>query len=51
MEAPLANGFLAVGSVVVGTDFAKTGRPLSKVGLEGMSRDEVLDFLSQGYAK
>lgn len=49
VEAPLANGFLAVGSVIVGTDFARQGRPISRVGLEGMTRDEVQDFLKKGY--
>lgn len=51
VDAPLASGFLAMGSVIVGTDFAREGRPLAKVGLEGMSRAEVQDFLIEGYAK
>lgn len=49
VETPLASGFLAVGSVITGIDFAVDGRPLAKVGLDGMNRDEVQTFLREGY--
>lgn len=50
VDVPIAAGLLSIGSVICGEDFARTGRPLGRVGLDGIARDEVTAFLERGYA-
>lgn len=49
VEAPLTSALLHLGSAVCGEDFATQGRPLSRVGLGGMSRDRIGAFLRDGF--
>lgn len=49
VAVPIAEGLLAIGAAICGEDFARNGRPLAKVGLEGLSCDEISTFLQRGY--
>lgn len=49
VEAPLSRAFLAIGSAVCGDDFARTGRPLARVGLDGMDSGARETFLREGF--
>ncbi|MDA0238571.1 MAG: NAD/NADP octopine/nopaline dehydrogenase family protein [Proteobacteria bacterium] len=50
VEAPLVKGLLAIGSAVVGEDFAKTGRTLGNLGLSGLDRAGMSTLLREGPA-
>jgi opine dehydrogenase len=50
LDLPLINGFLAIGGAITGSDFKATGRTLSRLGLDGLSRDELAAFLQSGFA-
>jgi len=50
LDLPLINGFLAIGGAITGSDFKATGRTLSSLGLDGLSRDELAAFLQSGFA-
>lgn len=41
VACPVARGLLALGSAVLGQDLRKSGRTLERLGLAGMSRDEM----------
>lgn len=47
--APVANGLLSIASAAVGEDLYATGRTLENLGLDGFSRAEMTDFLTNGY--
>jgi opine dehydrogenase len=49
VNTPLINGFMAIGGAIVGEDFMTTGRSRSVLGLDGMGRDELQNFLVEGF--
>lgn len=49
VATPLVDGFMAIGSAIVGEDFMTTGRSRAALGLDHMSRDELRNFLVEGF--
>ncbi|MGH6989932.1 MAG: NAD/NADP octopine/nopaline dehydrogenase family protein, partial [Stellaceae bacterium] len=50
VEAPLINGFLAIGAAICGEDFAATGRSLASIGLGDLDLTALQNFLDRGFA-
>ena len=50
VDAPLANGLLAVAGAILGRDLRQGPRTLSALGLAGLSRNELQALLSEGRA-
>jgi opine dehydrogenase len=48
VPAPLANAFMAIGSAICGENFMETGRPLAKLGLGDIGRNELQQLLVDG---
>ena len=48
VPAPTARGLLAIGSAVCEADFAREGRTLASMGLDGLDRDAMRDLLERG---
>lgn len=48
VEAPVANGLLALGSAICDEDFRQTGRTLETLGLATMTRLEMAEMLEVG---
>jgi opine dehydrogenase len=49
VATPLIRGLLAIGSAICGEDFAATGRTLDGMGLGGLDRAGLLQFLDEGF--
>lgn len=49
VAAPTANGLLAIGSAVCDQDFKQTGRTLSSLSLNNMTRTELLQLFNDGF--
>ena len=47
MRTPLMRSLVDVGGALLGTDFWKEGRTLEAMGLAGMNRSEILEFVNQ----
>jgi opine dehydrogenase len=45
VPTPVINGIVSIGSIVCQIDFWKSGRTLKKLGLAGMSTDEILSIV------
>ena len=50
VQAPVAEGLLALGSAVCGTDFSRQGRTLEMLGLANQTRAEMSALLNNGFA-
>ena len=50
VKTPLAQSFLAIGGAICEEDFMRTGRTLSKLGLDGLDREGLLELLREGIA-
>jgi opine dehydrogenase len=48
VPCPVAEGLLALAGAVNDTDFLKTGRTLTSLGLNGMSRSDMAEMLESG---
>lgn len=48
VPAPVAKGLLAIASAIVGEDLRSAGRTLEKMGLAGLSKEEMNQLLQQG---
>ncbi len=48
VPCPLAKGFLAIGSAIVGRDFRRSGRSLEALGLAQLSRADMQRLLREG---
>jgi len=48
VPTPIAAGFLAIGSAIVGRDFYRQGRTLESFGLDGLSREKMTGLLRDG---
>jgi opine dehydrogenase len=48
VDAPVAQGLLAIGGAINGRDFRKTGRTLASLGLDGLSQEELRALLDHG---
>ena len=49
VETPIADSLLKLIGVIVGDDFAKTGRTLSNLGLSGKGIGEITELLKEGF--
>lgn len=49
IDAPVARSLMTLGATICGDDFARNGRPLSRLGLAGRDRESVVAFLERGY--
>jgi opine dehydrogenase len=49
VATPLAKSFLAIGGVICGEDFMRTGRTLERLGLGQMARGELQRLLREGF--
>jgi len=47
MPTPVIDGIVSIGSVVCGEKYWDTGRTLDKVGLDGLTRDEILKIVEE----
>ncbi len=47
-STPSIDSVIDIGSVIAETDFRKTGRTLDKLGIAGMSKTELLQYVSEG---
>ena len=45
IECPLIESFVRLGSVINGVDYLQQGRTLQQMGLEGMTKGEIIDFV------
>ena len=45
VPTPVAEGIVNIGSVVCGEDYWRTGNTLTRLGLAGMSREEIVDYV------
>lgn len=50
VEVPVARAMMSVGAAICAEDFENEGRPLAKVGLDGLDRAQIAKFLQNGYA-
>jgi opine dehydrogenase len=48
VQTPIMDSVITLSSVVCGVDFRQAGRDLGKLGLAGLSMDEVLDLVTFG---
>jgi len=48
VPTPLASAFMAIGSAICGENFMDTGRPLAKLGLDGLDRTQLQQVLVGG---
>ena len=48
VETPIMDAFIAIGGAIMGNNPWIEGRNLPKMGLDGLSRDEILGFLRTG---
>ena len=48
-KTPLMDAIADLGGALMQTDYWKTGRTIRDLGMEGMSLDEMQDFLENGY--
>ena len=48
VETPIMDAFIAIGGAIMGNNPWIEGRNLGKMGLDGLSRDEIMDFLLTG---
>jgi len=48
IDTPLMNGLIDIGSVVMGQDGWTSGRGVEKLGIAGMSQEELRTFLQTG---
>jgi opine dehydrogenase len=46
LETPLVDAVISVASVLAGQDYKAVGRHLGRLGCEGMSRQEILDWMA-----
>jgi opine dehydrogenase len=51
VATPLANAFLAIGSVTCNEDFVRSGRTLENLGLGGLDRAELQSLLREGFER
>jgi opine dehydrogenase len=49
VPTPIAAGFLAIASAIVGRDLYAEGRTLESLGLDALSRAEMHKLLQQGF--
>ncbi len=49
VKTPIMDSVTELASALRDEDYWSTGRTLEKVGLDGMSLDEILEFLKEGY--
>ncbi len=49
VATPLARAFLSIGGAICGEDFMKTGRTRSTLGLDGLSKADLLGLLEKGF--
>jgi opine dehydrogenase len=49
VPTPLASAFMAIGSAICGENFMDTGRPLAKLGLDGLNRTQLQQLLVDGF--
>jgi opine dehydrogenase len=48
IEVPVIKAMIELGSIICERDFLKEGRSLEKMGLEGMSREQMIRYLREG---
>jgi opine dehydrogenase len=48
VPTPVIDGVVSIGSVVCQEDYWKTGRTLERLGLSGLSRDEIMQVVETG---
>ncbi len=48
MDTPLMRAFVDIGSIVMGFDGWTAGRGLEDLGIAGMGREELKEFLASG---
>lgn len=51
IETPIADSLLTLIGAIAGEDFWATGRTLEKLGLGGLSEEELIALLGQGFAE
>ena len=49
LDMPITRGFLAIASGITGQDLYASGRSLEKLGLEGVTRDQLTFLLQEGF--
>jgi opine dehydrogenase len=49
VPTPIASGFLAIASAIVGRDLYQDGRTLEGLGLDGLSREQMVSLLQDGF--
>ena len=49
VETPIADSLLRLIGVIIGEDFAKTGRTLANLGLSGKGVEEIVELLKEGF--
>lgn len=49
VDTPVMDAVGVLASTLKDEDYFETGRNLKKIGLDGMTKDEVLEFLQEGY--
>ena len=48
LEAPVSEAITNIAGALLGTDFWQTGRTLARLGLEGMSIQEIIQYVNNG---
>lgn len=49
IDTPLLDALILLGSVLMGTDYRATGRSLQRLGLDGLSREELKRLFAEGF--
>ena len=48
LSAPLARAFVTIASAINGTDFYASGRTMDKLGMAGMTAEQINRYLQEG---
>jgi len=48
VDVPVIEAMIKLGSIICERDFLKEGRSLGKMGLEGMSKEQMVHYLKEG---
>ncbi len=48
VPTPVLDGLIALGGALIGEDMRSSGRTLERLGLEGLSKTQILDYVIEG---
>jgi len=48
VEVPIIESIIRLGSVICGRDFFKEGRSLEEMGIEDLTKEEIIKYIREG---